>query len=189
MESYRIRQEGGPRDTAWVLACDGEMLTLDAPDGERVLKAPITEVHRLVGLYDLYAEGKVRLATSRGSLVFREQSDSEAAAKRWVEAGMAADPEFCADLRRQSLGAIRRGLVMFLVGGGLFGLYCWYASWAPEPPPEHWIRRLKWPIHGVLLLLLGLGLSGPLAAYFGLMQLSRVRRIERQAAAHGRRVG
>jgi hypothetical protein len=177
-----LRQESGPHDAEWVLAWDEAKLTLDAPDGQRVLEATPTAAHRLVELYELYAEGKVSFATPHGSLAFKKQAAAVAAVRGLVETGLAGDPEFCAELRRQSVRAIPRGLTMFVVGGGLFGLYCWYASWAPDPPPGHWIRWFGWAIHGVLLVLMGVGLAGPFVAYFGLRQWLRVRRIERLAA-------
>jgi hypothetical protein len=189
MESYRLVQEGGPRDAEWVLAWDDALLTLDAPDGQRVLEAPPSAAHRLVDMYALYAEDKVSFATPHGALTFKEQTAAVAAVRRLVEASMAGEPEFCADLRRQSLLTIPLGLAMFVVGGGLFGLYCWYASWAPDPPPGHWIRWFGWAIHGVLLVLMGVGLAGPFVAYFGLRQWQRLRRIERLAATDANPLG
>lgn len=182
MESHRLILEGGPRDTEWVLEWDSATLTLTAPDGQPVLKASPTAAHRLVEWYELYAEGKISFATPYGSLTFKKQPAALAALRRLVEAGMAGDPEFRSDLRRQSLRVIPLGLLCFVVGGGLFGLYCWYASWAPDPPPGHWIRWFGWLIHGVLLVLMAVGLAGPFVAYFGLRQWLRVRRIERLTA-------
>jgi len=164
-----------------VLAWDDVTLTLTAPDGRPVLKAPPNAAHRLIELYELYAEGKLSFATPHGTLIFKKQSAAVAAVRGLVEVGLVGDPEFCAELRRQSLWAITRGLVIFVMCAGPFGLYCWYASWASDPPPGHWIRRFGWAIHGVLLVLLGLGLAGLFAAYFGLRQWLRVKRIERLA--------
>jgi hypothetical protein len=185
VESYRLIQEGGPGDAEWVLAWGDATLTLDAPDGQRVFEGPSAAAHHFVELYELYAEGKISFATPHGSLAFKKQSAAVAAVRRLVEVGLAGDPEFCAELRRQSLWAIPLGLVMFVVGGGLFGLYCWYASWAPDPPPGHWMRWFGWAIHLVLLVLMGVGLAGPVVTYFGVRQWLRVRRIERLAAEAG----
>jgi hypothetical protein len=181
LESHRLVQEGGPRGAEWVLAWDGVTVTLDDPDGLRVMEEPAAAVHRLVDLYQLYVEGKVCFTTTLryGWVVFRKQSAAVAAVRRLVEAGLAGDPEFRAGLRRESLRVFRSGLLAFVVCGGLFGLYCWFASWAPEPPRGHWIRWFGWAIHGVLLVLMGLGLGGLIATYFGLRQWLRVRRIER----------
>jgi hypothetical protein len=118
-------------------------------------------------IYELYAGGKVGFAAPSGSLTFEDDSAALAEVRELVEAGLAGDPVFCADLCRQSLLAIPCGLFMFAVCGGLFGLYCWYTSWAPDPPPGQWIRRFGWLIHGALLILMGVGLAGPFAAHFG----------------------
>lgn len=118
MESYGLAQDGGPRDAKWVLAWDDATPTLDAPDGQRVLEALPPAAHRLADLYELYADGKVSLATPHGPLAFKKQPAAVAAARRLVEAGMAGGPAFCADLRRQSLWVIPRGLVMFVGAWG-----------------------------------------------------------------------
>ncbi len=183
MESHRLVLEGGPRDAEWLLEWEGVTLTLTGPDGRPVFETGAGGAHRLVDLYDLYAEGKITLATPHGAVTFRKQPAALAALRALVEAGLAQDAEFRAELRRQSLRAIPRGLVMFVVGGGLFGLYCWYASWAPDPPPGHWVRWFGWLIHGALLVLMAAGLAGPFVAYFGFRQWLRVRRIERLASA------
>lgn len=47
--------------------------------------------------------------------------------------------------------------------------------------PRNGIRWLGWLIHGVLLVLMAVGLAGPFVAYFGLRQWLRIRRIERWA--------
>jgi hypothetical protein len=139
VEVHRLIQEGGPRDAEWVLAWDDALLTLDTPDGQRVLEAPRASAQRLVALYELYAQGKISFDTPHGSLVFKKQSAAVAAVR-------------------------------------------WYASWAPDPPPGHWIRWIGWLIHGVLLVLMAVALVGPFVAYFGLRQWLRVRRIERLVA-------
>ena len=92
-------------------------------------------------------------ATPVGPLTFKKQPAALTPMRRLVELGLARDAEFRSELRRESLRAIPRGLALFVVGGGLFGLYCWYASRAPDLPPGHWIRWFGWLIHGVLLLL------------------------------------
>jgi hypothetical protein len=183
VESHRLVPEGGPPDAEWLLEWDDAAVTLKGPDGRPAFESPLAAVHRVVGLHELYAEGKISFAGPRGALTFKKQPDALAALRGLVEAGLAGDTEFRDTLRRQSLHAILRGLAMFALGGGLFGLYCWYASWAPDPPPGHWIRWFGWLIKGILLVLMAVGLAGPFVAYFGLRQWLRVRRIERLADA------
>jgi hypothetical protein len=111
----------------------------------------------------------------------RRNPAASAALRAFVEAGLRSDVAYRTQLKHESLLSIPIGLAMFLVAGGLFALYCWYASWAPDPPPDHWLRSFGWLVHGILLLLLGAALAGPFVAYNGLRQWLRIRRIEREA--------
>ena len=84
------------------------------------------------------------------------------------------------DLRKaRARTAVRLGAGMFVISAGLFSLYCWWASWAPEPPPGHWVRYFGWLIHGVLLVLMAGALAGAGAVYASLRQLRRIRHTER----------
>ena len=80
---------------------------------------------------------------------------------------------------------------MFVVAGGLFGLYCWWAFTDGDPPPGTWLRWVLmwfgWLIHWVLLVLMGAALAGPFVSFFGLRQWWRLRRIGRAVAAVGTR--
>jgi hypothetical protein len=181
VESHRLVPAGSFLAAEWLLEWDDATLTLKTPGGQALLEVPTAAAYRLVELYELYAEGKVSFATPHGSFTFKKQPAALAALRGLVEAGLAGDPEFCAALRRCSLRAIPRGLAMLVVGGGLFGLYCWFASWAPDPPPRHWIRWFGGLVHGVLAVFMGAGRAGPVVALFGLRLWLLVRQIERQA--------
>lgn len=157
-------------------------IVLKDPDGQPVFEAQVACAHRAVELYELYAEGKISFASPHGSLAFKKNPAALAELRDFVEAGLASDAEYRTALRRQSLRAISLGLTMFVIAGGLFGLYCWYASGASDPPPGHWIRWFGWLIHGILLVLLAAALAGPFIAYFGFRQWLRVRWIERGLA-------
>jgi hypothetical protein len=61
--------------------------------------------------------------------------------RTFVEANLEKDAEYRTHLHREAVRDIPIGLAMFIVAGGLFGLYCWYASWAPDPPPGHRLER------------------------------------------------
>lgn len=98
-----------------------------------------------------------------------------------VTAALRKDAVCRAELKRRAVREIVRGLVLFVGGGTLFGLYCWFASWAPPPQPGHWIRWFGWLLHGLLLVLLGAVLAGPAVAGLGWRQWLRVRRLERRA--------
>jgi hypothetical protein len=183
MELHRMILEGGPRDAEWLLEWDDATLALKDPDGHPVFEVESNSAHRVVGLYQLFAEGQISFATPVGFLTFKKHRAALTPMRRLVELGLARDAEFRSELRRESLRAIPRGLALFVVGGGLFSLYCWYASWAPDLPSGHWIRWFGWLIHGVLLVLMGAALAGPCVCYFGFRQWLSVRRIERRATS------
>jgi hypothetical protein len=183
--SHWLILEDGPANAEWLLERDLTTLILTDPDGNPVLQTNVAEAHRLVDLHALYFQCKISLRSSNGSVVFRRNSAAQADLRELVETGVASDAEYRKKLRRPILPFILAGVAMFFVAGGLFGLYCWYASWAPEPPPGHWIRWFGWLIHGILLLLLVAALLGPVAVYHGIQQWVCVRRVERAIAARG----
>jgi len=187
VHSHQLIPEGGSSKAEWLLEWDDAKFALKDPDGQPVFEAEAAYAYRVVKLYELYAEGKISFASPHGSLAFKKNPAALAELREFVEERLGSDGEYCTELRRQSLRSIPLGLAMFFVAGGLFGLYCWYASRAPDPPPGHWIRWFGWLIHGILLVLLGAALAGPLVAYFGLRQWLRVRRIERAVAMGGSR--
>jgi hypothetical protein len=177
---YRLTQEAGPRDAEWVLAWDDTILTLSAPEGLQVLETPTTSAHRVVNLDELYAKGKVSLLTPSGPRTFRKHPPALSAVRWLVERGLVSDPEFCAEYRRESLMGVPIGLIMFVMGLGLFGLYCWY-TWSAPDPQGQWFRWFGWLIGWVLMVLLAVGLAGPLVAFAGLRRWFRMWRVGRRA--------
>ena len=181
VEMYRLVQEGGSADQEWTLSITESALRLYFPDGGLAEVIPLVFIHPLFDLNELYTEGKISIATQQARVIFKKHRAAVAAVRRIVEESMIDAPRFCERLRRDSLRQIPIGLVLFIVCGGLFGLYCWYASWAPDPPKGHWIRWFGWAIHGGLLILLAGAIAGPLLAYHAFRQLLRLRRIRRLA--------
>jgi hypothetical protein len=163
----------------WLLEWDDVTFTLKGPDGQVVLEAEAKYAHRLPEKYDLYAEGKVSFATPRGPLTFKADKSAAAELREFVEAGLAGDQDYRRALKKRARRAILLGVIMFLAGGVPFALFCWWASWAPDPPPGHWMRPVGGLIKRGLIVLLGLTLAGPCVCFFGLSQLRRFRRIER----------
>jgi hypothetical protein len=86
-------------------------------------------------------------------------------------------------MRRLALRAMPAGAAMILGASALFASYCWYASVAPEPPPDSWLRALAWPIKMSLTLLLAIALVGVGLGCYGFSQWWHIRRIERAASA------
>jgi hypothetical protein len=176
--SYRLILERGSPTAEWLLEWDASRLVLRDPQNRVVFDAAASEAHRALDPYQLYAEGKISITGPYGAWVFKSNGAALAALRDFLEAGLAADAEYRSELRRQALRVMPLGLALFVVGGGLFGLYCWYASWAPDPPRGHWIRWFGWLIHLILLVLMAAGIAGPCMAWFGLRQWLRIRRIE-----------
>jgi hypothetical protein len=77
------------------------------------------------------------------------------------------------------------GLGAFILSGGLFAAYCWYAAKTPDPPAGHWLYSLGWMIHLLLIVLLALTVVGGGFFVFGFWQLLRIRRIEQSSPHDG----
>ena len=180
MPSHRLIAEHGPRDAEWRLEWSEAAFLLEDPDGRRVIQADDGKGHRLVELYDLYVEGKISFSTPVGALAFKSNRDAVRELKEYVDGGLRIDEEYRTRLKADAARAIRGGVLAFFGGGVPFGLYCWAASWAPDPPPGHWVRWFGGLIHLVLLVLLGTTIAGLVVCWFGLRQWRRIRRIERE---------
>ncbi len=185
MHSYRLIRDDGPTDVRWCLEWDDTVFILKGPDGQLVFEVKAAQAHRVVGLHELYTEGKIHFATSHGPLTFQKHRTATAELRSFVEARLRSDPEHLAQLRRDSARAIPRGLVMSLVAGSLFGLYCWWAFTGDDPPPGTWLHwvlvSFGWLIHGALIILMSTALAGPFVSFYGLRQWWRFRRIARAA--------
>jgi hypothetical protein len=180
MPSHRLIAEHGPKDAEWRLEWNDAAFRLEDPDGRPVIQADDGKGHRLVDLYDLLVEGKISISTPAGGLAFKKNRDAIRELKAYVESGLRSDDEYRIQLKADAARAIPRGLLAFFGGGVPFGLYCWMASWAPDPPPGHWVRWFGGLIHLVLLVLLGTTIAGLVVCLFGLRQWRRIRRIERE---------
>jgi len=70
---------------------------------------------------------------------------------------------------------------MFIVCGGLFGVFCWWTAIAPDPPK--WVLVLR-PIMRLSLLFLMAGtLIGPVATYRGFKMLGVIAKEEQRIGA------
>ena len=182
MESYRLKLENDSSGNEWLLEWDSETLSLRDPDGWPVCFISPLFCHQIINVHAMVVLGTISFASSFGAINFEKHPAALAALRDLVETGLKGDAESRAELRWQSLRIIACGLAMFVIGSGLFGLYCWFASWAPNPPPQNWIWWFGGLIHFVLLLVMGLAIAGPFVAYAGLRQWLWLRRIERLVA-------
>ncbi len=167
-----------PPNTVWVLAWDEAVLTLDDSRSRRVIEIPTGAAHCLFDLHALYVDDELRFVAPHEPQHFEKHPAAASAVRRLVEASLASDPAFCAQLRRDSLRAVWGGLFLFVVAGIPFGVYCWWASWAPDPPPDHWVRSFGWAVSSFLFILMSVALAGPFISLYGLRQWLRTPRIE-----------
>jgi hypothetical protein len=80
--------------------------------------------------------------------------------------------------QRYAWGLIRVGAVVFIVCGSLFGMFCWWAAIAPDPPK--WVLVLR-PFMRLSLMFLMAGiLAGPVLSYRGFKMLRGIRKQEEQ---------
>jgi hypothetical protein len=146
-------------------------------------------VHHEIDLSMAFVDGTVAISTPRGKLLFKRNDAATRALKELVAAGLRLDPEYRAKMLGKSRYWLFFGTGMFVAATGLFAAFCWYISWAPEPPPDSWIRMVRGVIkYGVAVLLavalLGLGMS-----IAGVRTLFRIRAIERDIRARDAKGG
>lgn len=180
MGPYSLVPEGGSAKAPWLLEWNDERFVIRGATGAPILETQTASAHKLVDLSQTFIDGTICISGPSEVFRFKQNSAAEAALRTLLDAAMARDPVYCAEMRTRSIRAMTVGPVMFLVAGGLFGGYCWYAIGAPDPPADHWIHYVGWLIKGVLLVLLAVALAGLGMAFSGFFQWRRIRRIERQ---------
>jgi hypothetical protein len=179
--SHELVPEGGSSKTAWLLEWDDVRFVLRDANDEQVIETDIASAHHMIDLSQTFIDGTICIVVPPNEVLrFKRNSTAEAGLRTLIETGIRRDPVYRAAMRQRSFRAMTFGPAMFLIAGGLFAAYCWYAIGAPDPPADHWIRYLGWLIKGGLVVLLavallGLGLSCP-----GFFQWLRIRKIERE---------
>jgi hypothetical protein len=182
MPTHRMALKGDDTNAPWRLEWDDLKFHVYDPDGKLVLEVDPGSAHRSIDVFELYHENRVTIENPWGPLSFKNTNDAAAAdMRKFLETRLRSDPDYLAELRRHSLRLIPRGMVVSLVCGSLFALYCLWAFIAPDPPAGHWIRWFGWLIHLILLVLLAGVLVGPIVSFSGLRHWLRYRRIEREA--------
>ena len=179
MQTFQLKLEKTPTTPKWELSLESD-LTVKTPEGDIFFQSPQALAHRCISFLDLYRDDTIILMSPSGSVPFKKHKSASVALKRYLESAIGVDREFCTAIRRQSNKIFFRGLGMFILCGGLFTLYCWYAFTTPDPPPGHWIRSFGVVIHGILLVLVGFGLAGPLVCWSAIRQWIRISRIQRR---------
>jgi hypothetical protein len=182
MLSHKLILEKDCSKAEWTLEWDESFFRLYGPDGKLGLEPQSAQAYRLIELQNLYNHQRICFVTPHGSLVFKRQKEAIADVRSLVEAGLRSDLDYRQQIRERSRRLAWRGLGMFFGGAIPFALYCWWASWAPNPPPPQfrWVAPF---IKLALLLLLGLAIAGMSISWFGISQQMRIRRIEKDLSS------
>ena len=180
MRSYQLVPDGGSSKTPWLLEWNDEQFVIRNATGDPVLETETASAHNIIDLSQTFIDGTICFAAPPEVLRFKKNTAAEAGLRKLVEAAIARDPAYRAAMRQRCSRAMTVGPVMFLVAGGFFWGYCWYAIGAPDPSADHWIRYVGWLIKVVLLVLLAVALLGLGLSFSGFSQWLRIRRIERQ---------
>ena len=179
MPAYRLVLADGPADAVWSLRWDDDVFVLKDPDGQPVLQAETARAHHEIDLSMAFIEGTVTINTPRGKLVFKRNDAATTALKKLVAEGLRLDPEYRAEMLSRSRYWLFFGAGMFAAATGLFGVFCWYISWAPEPPPDSWIHMFRRVIKYGVAILLAVALLGLGMCIAGGRKLLRIQAIER----------
>ncbi|HLW66038.1 MAG TPA: hypothetical protein VKS79_12075 [Gemmataceae bacterium] len=182
MPAHRMALKGDESNAPWQLEWDDSKFLVNDPEGNLVLEIEPASAHRAIDIFELYHENRVTIVTPEGPLQFKNTNNAAAAdLQKFLEARLRSDPEYLKQLRQHSLRLIPRGMLISLVCGAMFALYCWWAFTAPDPPPGHWIRWIGWLIHLILLVLVAGIILGPIVSFTGLRHWLRYRRIDHAA--------
>jgi hypothetical protein len=176
MPSHRLILEKARSAGEWLLEWDANKLTLHLPDGNPAFEVESGKAHYIIDLHELDFESKVCFKTPAGELKFKRNPDALRDVRSLVLQTMKADPGYQERYERIARIGIPLGIGAFFVCGGLFALYCWWASWAPDPPPGNWLYYVGWLIHLLLLVLLAGAIGGPIKAYYVWRRVRQLRR-------------
>jgi len=158
----------GDDDARWSVKWNKETLCLIGPEEEVLVELPTSDAMELFDTFDLFVKQRVTIGTPFEKLEFAADDAGLRALQGLVDDGYRQHPEIRQRAMRHSLLMVMIGVTMFVVSGGLFALYCWWASWAPDPPPGHWLRWVAPLISLGLTVLLAAAIGGPPLAWRGM---------------------
>jgi hypothetical protein len=99
-----------------------------SPEGQLALESPLNQLHLVIDMVELDFESRIVFKLPDGSLAFKKANMAAIDVRKLVVDSIKSDPAFLDQSRRQARAQIVLGIVMFLVCGSLFALYCWWAS-------------------------------------------------------------
>jgi hypothetical protein len=183
MPAFRLILADGPANAVWSLHWDEALFVLEDPDGQPELNTETARVHHEIDLSMAFIDGTVAISTPRGKLLFKRNDAAIRALKELVAAGLRLDPEYRAKMLSRSRYWLFFGAGMFVVATGLFVVFCWYISWAPDPPPDSWLHMVRRVIKYGVAVLMAVALLGFGMCIAGVRTLFRIRAIERDIRA------
>lgn len=177
MPEFRVTLDSPPDGGGdWVVTWDRERLTVRDPGGILWRDESIQSIHRSLDWEALFQKGAFLVPTGETSVKLPLPPWVLEEIRRLVATSLLADKEYRDGLKRRGAWVIPLGWLLFFVCGSLLGLYIWFATWAP-PPPD-WVKPFGFVIHGILLVLMGVGGAGPFIAWDAYRTLRCLRRLE-----------
>jgi hypothetical protein len=178
MESHRLTHG----EDEWFLHWDEESLQLVNSVGNDIIVCETMSIHRFINYLDLCRANRLSIECPERTVIFKAKKASRLAIRSIVETGLAHDDEFRARLFTRVFWDFLCGIAMFWICGGLFGLYCWYASsLLPGRPKGILIPFIGMCIHFILMLLMVGTILGPMFSYSAFRHWVRLLRVGRRA--------
>jgi uncharacterized membrane protein (DUF485 family) len=177
MPAHKLILEKARSAGEWLLEWDVGHLRLHDPGGLRLFELPSGQVHRFVDLDELDSS-KISFITPAGVLTFSRNKDAARDLRGLVIECIRSDGDFRELQKRTARFVAPLGIIVFLVCGGVLGLYAWWSSWAPDPPKGSWIYSVLWLAYPILLVAMAGMLAGPIAVYKSWRRFIQMRRIE-----------
>jgi hypothetical protein len=174
MPSYPLILDTAPLQPGWLIEWDNAHLKVLTPDGHVCIELPLNRLHEAIDLRTLDIESRIVFTEPIFAVGFKQAERAAIELRKIVLESMRSDPTFLQQHIRYARLQIIGGVVMFIICGGAFGLYCWWASVAPEPVPN-WVRSTGGLIHAVLLICLAGAIAGPMKVFFYLRRLAHLR--------------
>ena len=175
MPSYPLILDTEPMQKGWLIEWDTVNLRLLAPDGQLMAESSLSQIQRVIDLRKLDHESQIEYSGPECVFAFKKSGMAAINVRTLVLEALKADPELLEKKRREARLRIVTGIVMFLVCGSVFGLYCWWVSVTPGSGQE-WLHYVGGLIRMVLIVCLAGIFAGPYLVIFYGCRLLNLRR-------------
>src|SRR5262249_6621269 len=150
--------------------------------GQLIMDVDANKGHRLLEPQELYLWDRICIQYAGQYFNFKKHKAGIRDLRAFLEANLRTDHEYRAELKRNVLSVLRRGLLMFGVLGSIYGGAIAAAIWPSQKNEIHvgWIEWFGPFIYLGLLFAFALSLRGLARTVYAVLFLFRIRRIERQ---------